>query len=151
VGVFEQFPYSNFHDLNLDWLLQVIQKPVEEIAAFKSAIEEKINEQDTKIADYVVKWEQLTAEYKTILDTELAKEKSVFDDFYKRTLDVYNKTVLQVITMEGYVDTALANLGSTAQWSISDSGNLTATVFNNGVLISVGMTEDGRMEVITNE
>ena len=25
MGVFEQFPYSNFHDLNLDWILSEIK------------------------------------------------------------------------------------------------------------------------------
>ena len=25
MGVFEQFPYSNFHDLNTDWILKVIK------------------------------------------------------------------------------------------------------------------------------
>jgi hypothetical protein len=25
MGVFEQFPYSNFHDLNLDWILKTVK------------------------------------------------------------------------------------------------------------------------------
>ena len=25
MGIFEQFPYTNFHDLNLDWILRAIQ------------------------------------------------------------------------------------------------------------------------------
>ena len=26
MGVFEQFPYTNFHDLNLNWIIQELQK-----------------------------------------------------------------------------------------------------------------------------
>jgi hypothetical protein len=32
-GVFEQFPYTNFHDLNLDWILQTVKEALNEIGA----------------------------------------------------------------------------------------------------------------------
>ena len=34
MGVFEQFPYTNFHDLNLDWILNVIKSLDKKIDAF---------------------------------------------------------------------------------------------------------------------
>lgn len=34
MGVFEQFPYTNFHDLNLDWILNVIKELDKKIEAF---------------------------------------------------------------------------------------------------------------------
>lgn len=34
MGVFEQFPYTNFHDLNLDWIIEKIK----EIEDFKESI-----------------------------------------------------------------------------------------------------------------
>lgn len=33
MGLFEQFPYTNFHDLNLDFILKEIEKLIEEVKA----------------------------------------------------------------------------------------------------------------------
>ena len=41
--VFENFPYTNFHDLNLDWILNKVK-----------ALDEKVNgDLETEIANYV--------------------------------------------------------------------------------------------------
>lgn len=37
MGVFEQFPYTNFHDLNLDWILQKIKELQTELEALTPA------------------------------------------------------------------------------------------------------------------
>ena len=34
MGIFEQFPYTNFHDLNLDWILHAIQSMDKKLDAF---------------------------------------------------------------------------------------------------------------------
>jgi hypothetical protein len=39
MGVFEQFPYTNYHDLNLDWVLKVIKELQAAIANIKPATE----------------------------------------------------------------------------------------------------------------
>lgn len=39
MGVFEQFPYTNFHDLNLDWALQKLKEWDTEIQAFAATLE----------------------------------------------------------------------------------------------------------------
>ena len=36
MGVFEQFPYTNFHDLNLDWILKVVKEDEAGVAALNS-------------------------------------------------------------------------------------------------------------------
>lgn len=36
MGVFEQFPYTNFHDLNLDWILKVVKADEAGVAALNS-------------------------------------------------------------------------------------------------------------------
>lgn len=38
-GIFEQFPYTNFHDLNLDWVLKTIKECVAEIIKFGETID----------------------------------------------------------------------------------------------------------------
>lgn len=38
--IFDQFPYTNFHELNIDWLLEVIQDLDERV----TALEEQVNQ-----------------------------------------------------------------------------------------------------------
>lgn len=45
MGIFEHFPYTNFHDLNLDWILQ----RVEEVYKAEEAQNETIAEQEKAI------------------------------------------------------------------------------------------------------
>lgn len=40
MGVFEQFPYSNFHDLNLDWILKKIQECETDVAHMQIELDE---------------------------------------------------------------------------------------------------------------
>ena len=36
--IFEDFPYTNFHDLNIDWLLEVIKTMDEEITDLQERV-----------------------------------------------------------------------------------------------------------------
>lgn len=55
MGLFEHFPYSNFHELNLDWIISEIKKLRDDVDALQKKIdglkEEILNEVDQKIAD----------------------------------------------------------------------------------------------------
>jgi predicted metal-dependent hydrolase len=44
MGVFEQFPYTNFHNLNLDWILKTMKEYVATVEALKEEID-KINKE----------------------------------------------------------------------------------------------------------
>ena len=39
----EQFPYTNFHDLNLDWILKIIKDFSEKYPNFISELNKKLN------------------------------------------------------------------------------------------------------------
>ena len=45
MGVFEQFPYTNFHDLNLDWLLQKYKEFATTISGLDTMISEEVAKQ----------------------------------------------------------------------------------------------------------
>ena len=36
MGIFEHFPYTNFHDLNLDWIIQELEKLSADVQDFIS-------------------------------------------------------------------------------------------------------------------
>lgn len=43
MGLFEQFPYSNFHELNLDWILQKIKEFDEKVGSIEDRILKEAN------------------------------------------------------------------------------------------------------------
>lgn len=49
MGIFQQFPYTNFHDLNLDWFLTAFKN-------LKSDVENMINNLDSELLDAVNTW-----------------------------------------------------------------------------------------------
>lgn len=63
---FENWPYCNFHDLNLDWILRTIKK-----------LENRIDNQDGNI---------------TYLQTELARLKAIIDSIQSGTAPAYQNT-----------------------------------------------------------
>lgn len=45
MGIFEQFPYSNYQDFNLDWVLQILKKMEDGMnTQFQEAIEKWIDD-----------------------------------------------------------------------------------------------------------
>lgn len=70
MGLFEQFPYANYHELNLDWLLQIVKQ-----------LDNKVDNIDGEIAEYL---QQLidSGELADIIDDVLLNRKlSVYDTF----------------------------------------------------------------------
>lgn len=78
MGLYEHFPYSNYHELNLDWLLskvKEIQTDIDEINAWKETFSASINQQ---IANLIT---QVNTEFNQ-LETDIAKE---FTDYRNET------------------------------------------------------------------
>lgn len=53
MGLFEHFPYTNFHDLNLDWLIEAMKKLGEEVENYDAHIEESVDEWLAAHPEYV--------------------------------------------------------------------------------------------------
>ena len=78
MGLYEHFPYSNYHELNLDWLLskvKEIQTDIDKINAWKETFSAQINSQ---ISDLI---NQVNTEFNQ-LKTDIAKE---FTDYRNET------------------------------------------------------------------
>lgn len=69
MGLFEQFPYSNFHELNLDWILRTLK----ELNAKIASIEDTIFEKSKKYTDEQIK----------IIQQELTGIEDEFNQFTK--------------------------------------------------------------------
>lgn len=55
MGLYENFPYTNFHDLNQDWILQQLKSVDDKIAQVNSALE--------KLDEYTTAFNQLSEMY----------------------------------------------------------------------------------------
>lgn len=49
MGLFNQFPFTNFHEMNLDWLLEKVKENSNDIAKIPAMIDREIEEQKTII------------------------------------------------------------------------------------------------------
>lgn len=69
MGLFSHFPYTNFHELNLDWLLENLRKLEQKVEDLEKRIDglkaEILNEVDQKLAEFK---EQLLQEVQEKLD-----------------------------------------------------------------------------------
>ena len=65
--MFENFPYSNYHNLNLDWLLSEMQKVGKEIEELREQIREVVNEEVAEvIKPIMIRLDNIEREYREL-------------------------------------------------------------------------------------
>lgn len=112
---FEQFPYSNFHDLNLDWILGQLKEFQAELTKFRgrldtiresvladakaytdSAITEKYGEFQQQYNELVIQIDQ----FQTAIDNTLKGFQDQFDQYKEQT-------TAEVLSAKAYTDAAI--------------------------------------------
>lgn len=91
MGLFEQFPYSNFHELNLDWILKKIKELDEKVDSIEDRILKKANAYtDQQIAGLKRDFAELEADFaafKSDINAQFAaytaKQDKAFADYQK--------------------------------------------------------------------
>lgn len=91
MGLFEQFPYSNFHELNLDWILQKIKELDEKVDSIEDRILKEANAYtDQQIAGLRRDFAELEADFtafksdiKAQFAAYTAKQDKAFADYQK--------------------------------------------------------------------
>lgn len=91
MGLFEQFPYSNFHELNLDWILAKIKELDEKVDSIEDRILKEANAYtDQQIAGLRRDFAELEADFaafKSDINAQLAaytaKQDKAFADYQK--------------------------------------------------------------------
>lgn len=89
MGFFDRFPYTNYHMLNLDWIIDKVKECVDSMNSLKSSTDTKLSEQDKKI-------DNITAKLPTIVESEVQKlgDSGFFDE-----------TIERLFTNVSYLDT----------------------------------------------
>lgn len=89
MGIFRQFPYTNFHEINLDWLLTKIKELWIGVEDLDDKIDNFIAETEPTIRDEVNKWlDDHPEATTTVEDNSLTIEKFT-DDLKKLTVNGY--------------------------------------------------------------
>ena len=91
MGLFEQFPYSNFHELNLDWILKKIKELDEKVDSIEDRILKEANAYtDQQIAGLRREFAELEADFaafKSDINAQFAaytaKQDKAFADYQK--------------------------------------------------------------------
>lgn len=84
MGIFRQFPYTNFHDLNLDWLLDEMKKLITEWAEYHEKLDKLYNDITDAFNDFQAQfdaklreYDQQYAEYLATIDIESEFRKAI--------------------------------------------------------------------------
>lgn len=91
MGLFEQFPYANFHELNLDWILQKIKELDEKVdsiedrilAQAKAYTDEQVGALRNDFNDLENEFSQFKADVNKMFADYTAKQDKAFADFQK--------------------------------------------------------------------
>ena len=113
MGIFRQFPYTNFHDLNTDWLINKVQDMLNEMFTRLGIVEKKVDDfiidTESLIKEEVDTWlDEHPEATTTVQDGSLTREKftpelsnelpSAYKDLYFQPLDVEKVTDLYIPT-----------------------------------------------------
>ena len=91
MGLFEQFPYCNFHELNLDWILKKIKELDEKVNSIEDRILKEANAYtDRKVGEVQAEFNALESDFNSFkadvnaqFAAYTAKQDKAFADFQK--------------------------------------------------------------------
>ena len=101
MGLYEHFPYSNYHELNLDWILtkvKELQTDIDEINAWKETFSASINQQIANLITQVnTEFNQLKidiqnefTDYRTETDAKFEAQRAETDKQFASLTDAVN-------------------------------------------------------------
>lgn len=112
MGLFEQFPYTNFHELNLDAIAKAIGNLQADIDGMldeaKAYTDEIKKEVDLELAAQIVQVQHMIDAAQDNFDAEIQYLQSLLDN-YLSIAEGYTDN--QILTLRTYVDNELANVG----------------------------------------
>lgn len=91
MGLFEQFPYSNFHELNLDWIIQTVKDLDEKVNSIEDRIynrakaytDEQVGQLRNEFNELENEFVAFKTEVNQMFNQYTAKQDKAFADFQK--------------------------------------------------------------------
>lgn len=112
---FEQFPYSNFHDLNLDWILGQLKEFQTELTEFRvrlDTIREGVLADAKTYTDSAIaeKYDEFQQQYNALV-IQIDQFQTAIDNTLKGFQDQFNQykeqTTTEVLSAKAYTDAAI--------------------------------------------
>lgn len=89
MGIFRQFPYTNFHDLNLDWILGRVKELWKGVGDIEEKVDNFIADTEPTIRDEVDKWLDEHPEATTTVQDHSLTEIKFTDELANKTIKDY--------------------------------------------------------------
>lgn len=161
MALFEHFPYTNFHDLNLDQLakkieeLEELKNAIEEVQTLATELREEMNAVNGRIDNiedlYDTFVDTITAKF-TALQTSLEDDIDLLKQDLQNQMDSYQATVdLQLTTFGNSVsalDTRLTNVLANLPSEIKMISPFTGQMSDLATIIAE-LSNQGRSEALT--
>lgn len=113
MGLFEQFPYTNFHELNLDWVLTTVKSLSEKLDNIQETILAMANAYtDQQVAEVRSDFAQLEADF-AAFELDIQKQFSAYTTSQNKAFTDYQNLVnAQVTLMRGEIASAKAEFNT---------------------------------------
>lgn len=138
--VWQQYPYSNFHDMNMDWILKTlntVNHDITELNEWKAEREARDEWLDQSIEDLNTKYDALVALYNTFVDEVNTR----FDQLSREITDQVDaleaSVNARVTALEAQINAQLSALEAELRGemrSFQDQVNALLTVYNNRII-----------------
>lgn len=129
MGLFEQFPYTNFHELNLDWILQQLKEFQERLDQFHDTIVAECNAYtDSQLAGIRADFAQMEADFisfKADINQQFADYTAKTDKMFVTFEDLINA---RITLLQQEIRDAKAELQTLLNQSIAYTDNKFAQV-----------------------
>lgn len=138
--VWQQYPYTNFHDMNMDWILKTLNSVHEDINTLNEwKAEREIRDQwlDDSIEDLNTKYEALVALYNTFVDEVNARFDALSEQITDQVNELEASVNARVTALEAQINQQLADLAAELRAEVTafkNEVNALLLVYNNRIV-----------------
>lgn len=138
--VWQQYPYTNFHDMNMDWILKTLNSVREDINTLNEwKAEREIRDQwlDDSIEDLNTKYEALVALYNTFVDEVNARFDALSEEITDQVNELEASVNARVTALEAQINQQLADLAAELRAEVTafkNEVNALLLVYNNRIV-----------------
>ena len=107
-GPFERFPYTNFHDLNMDWVIKIAKDFLDQYTTIQDTIQQGLTDIDDKTQQSLTELEEKKTELEGLLDQWYETHSEYIADELEDAIREFDEHVQEVIgTLPEYAELAL--------------------------------------------
>lgn len=118
MGLYEHYPYTNFHELNLNWIIKemaVIRSEMEDIREWKEGWEETLSDLNDKYVELVARYDQLEIDFQAFIRQVDADFEILTNDFVQRFATLQYNLESDISAFKHDIQFQVDGLGSQVQ------------------------------------